>query len=48
MMVSWILKFADLQITQKPKYFENETFFLQMKKIIHYNLKGHNVLKIVF
>ena len=35
MMASQILKFVDSSITQKSKYFENETlFFLQIRKSI--------------
>ena len=33
MMTSQILKFADFRKTQKSRYLENETFFLQTKKI---------------
>ena len=32
MVTSQILKSADLTKTQKSKYLENETFFVQMKK----------------
>ena len=33
MMTSQILKSVDFTKTQKSRYFENETFFLQIKKI---------------
>ena len=36
MIMSQILKFVDFPKTQKLKYLENETFFLQMKKFSHY------------
>ena len=31
---------VDLTKSQKPRYLENETFFLQMKKIINYTSKA--------
>ena len=36
MMMSQTLLFMDITKTQKSKYLENETFFLQIKKIINY------------
>ena len=36
MMTSQILKSVDFTRTQKSKYLENETFFLQIKKFINY------------
>ena len=40
MMTSQILKSVDFTKTQKYRYLENETFFLQIKKIINYTLKA--------
>ena len=40
MMKSQNLKFADSPKTQKSKYLEDETFFLQIKKFIHQKLYG--------
>ena len=34
MMTSQVLQFVDFTKTQKSKYLENETFFLQIKKLI--------------
>ena len=34
MMATQILKFVDFTKTQKSSYLENETFFLQIKKLI--------------
>ena len=36
MMTSQILQLVDFTKTQKSKYFENKTFFLQIKKFINY------------
>ena len=36
LMTSQILKSEDFTKTQKSRYFENETFFLQLKQIINY------------
>ena len=36
MMTSQILKSADFKKTQKSRYLEKETFFVQIKKIINY------------
>ena len=36
MMTTQILQFVDFAKTQKSKYLENETFFLQIKKLISY------------
>ena len=36
LMASQILKFVDFTKMQKSKYLENETFVLQIKKIINY------------
>ena len=52
-MMSQILKSANFTKTQIFRYFENETFFLQIKKIINYtpriiygfNPFMHNVVK---
>ena len=33
MMLPQILKFVDFTKTQKSRYLENETFFLQIKKL---------------
>ena len=35
MMTLQILKFVDFTKAQKSRYFENETFFLQIKKFIN-------------
>ena len=40
MMTSQILKFVDFTKTQKSRYLENETFFLQIKKFIHYTSRA--------
>ena len=49
MMASQILKFVDSSITQKSKYFENETlFFLQIRKSIRDTLDLWKWQKIVF
>ena len=39
-MTPQILQFADFAKTQKPKYLENETFFLQIKKFINYTSRA--------
>ena len=36
MMTSQILKSAGFTKTQKSRYFENETLFLQIKKFVNY------------
>ena len=36
LMTSQILKYVDFTKTQKSRYLVNETFFLQIKKIINY------------
>ena len=36
MMTSQILKSVDFTKTQKPRYLDNETFLLQIKKFIYY------------
>ena len=40
MMTSQILQFVDFTKTQKSKYLENETFFLQIKKFINYTSRA--------
>ena len=40
MMTSQILKSVDVIKSQKPRYLENKTFSLQIKKIINYLLKA--------
>ena len=40
MMTSYILQLLDFTKTQKSKYLENETFFLQMKKFINYTSRA--------
>ena len=40
MMKSQTLKFLDFIITQKSRYFENETFILQIKKFINYTSRA--------
>ena len=37
MMTSQILKSAGFTRTQKSRYLENETFFIQIKKTINYH-----------
>ena len=39
MMTAQILKSVDIAKTQKSRYFENETFFLQIKKIMNYTTR---------
>ena len=46
-MTSEILKFVDFTKTQKFRYLENETFFLQIKKIINYTSRATLWQKIV-
>ena len=41
MMTSQILKSVDFTKTQKSRYLENETFFLQIKKINYILIKGY-------
>ena len=45
MMTSLILKSADFTETQKSRYLENETFFLQKKKIHLLQIKGYFMTK---
>ena len=40
MMTSQILQFVDFTKTQKSKYLENKTFFLQIKKFINYTSRA--------
>ena len=41
MMTSQILKFVDFtEIQQKFRYLDNETFFLQIKKMINYSSRA--------
>ena len=40
MMTSQVLQFVDFTKTQKSKYLENETFFLQIKKFINYTSRA--------
>ena len=40
MMMSQILKSVDFTKTQKSRYVENETFFLQIKKFINYTSRA--------
>ena len=40
MMVSQILRSMDFTKSQKPRYLENETFSLQIKKSINYKSKA--------
>ena len=47
-MTSQILKFVDFTKTQKSRYLENETFFLQIKKFINYTSSATLLRKIVF
>ena len=47
MMTSEILKFVDFTKTQNFRYLENETFFLQIKKIINYTSRATLWQKIV-
>ena len=47
MMTSQILKSAGFTKTQKSRYLENETFFLQIKKIINYTSRAPLLQKIV-
>ena len=42
MMTSLILKSVDFTKTQKSRYLESETFFLQMKKFIDYTSRAKN------
>ena len=48
MMTSQILKSPDFTKTQKSRYLENETFFLQIKKFINYTLRATVWQRIVF
>ena len=47
MMTSQILKSADFTKTQKSRYIENKTFFLQIKKFINYRSRATLLQKIV-
>ena len=40
MMTSQILKFVDFTKTQKSRYLEDETFFLQIKEFINYTSRA--------
>ena len=40
MMTSQISTFVDFTKTQKSRYLENETFFLQIKKFINYTSRA--------
>ena len=40
MMTSQILKFVDFTKTEKSRYPENGTFFLQVKKFINYTSRS--------
>ena len=40
MMTSQTLEFADSLKTQKSEYLENETFFLERKRFIHFKLRA--------
>ena len=46
-MTSQILKSKDFTKTQKSRYLENETFFIQIKKSINYTSKAILWQKIV-
>ena len=45
MMMSQILKFVDFTKTQKSRYLENKTFFLQIKKNHLLHVKGYFIAK---
>ena len=47
MMTSHILKSVDFTKTQKSRYLENETFFLQIKKFINNTSRANSLQKIV-
>ena len=47
MMTSQVLKSVDFTKTQKSRYLENETFFLQIKKFINYTSRATLLQKIV-
>ena len=42
MMTLQILKSANFTKTKKSRYLENETFFLQIKKLINYTPRAKN------
>ena len=46
-MTSQILKSVDFTKTQKSRYLENKTFFLQIKKFINYTSRATLRQKIV-
>ena len=48
MMTSHISKSVDFTKTEKSRYLENETFFLQMKKFINFASRATLWQKIVF
>ena len=48
LMSSQILKSVDFTRTQKFRYLEDKTFFLQIKKFINYTSRGALWQKIVF
>ena len=45
MVTSQILRSADFAKSQKPKYLENETFSLQIKKFIKFHIKAYFMAK---
>ena len=47
MMTSQILKSMDFTKTEKSRYFENETFLLQIKNFINYTSRATLWQKIV-
>lgn len=54
MLVSYISKFVDFTKAQKSQYLENETFFFQIKYLIHHasnttlRQKKHFVIEVTF
>ena len=48
MMASQILLFVDLTKTQKPKYVQNERFFLRIKKSLYTLFKDYFIAKNIF
>ena len=47
-MTSQILKFVDFTKTEKPRYFENKTFFSSNKKIHQFHIDGYFMAKNTF
>ena len=45
MMMSQILKLVDSSKTQKSNFFDNEAFFLQIKKVPILCIIGYNMVK---